>query len=143
MKNDINVAEIDLLSMERDIADIAPLFNEISDREKLGTPSPDIISAIYSEASSYTLRRRFEHKLRRVLRVAAAAAVVILVMAGGMRFNSVQEHNRREEVLNQLAIVSSEDGAIQQDSLGTSNAALAEMLMQMQGLDEETYFAVN
>ena len=135
--------EINILSLERDIVEIAPLFDEISDSEKLGSPAGSVINEIYAEAGRSILKRKFEHKMRVVMRVAAAAAVVVLIMDGGMRINERQKHNRRQEVLNQLCIVSSEDGELQESPSMESIEDLAEMLMEMQGFDEDSYFAVN
>ncbi len=143
MKNNDTYPEIDILSLERDIDKIAPLFDEFSEKRKPGTPADSVINKIYIEAGRSLLRRKFEHKLRRVLRVTAAAAVLALIMNGGMRINDRQENNRRQEVLNQLCIVSSEDGTLPEESMDSSTEDLAQMLMEMQGFDEDSYFAVN
>ena len=133
----------DILTLEREISEIQPFFDEITSNEKLGAPPADIINSINAEAKRQILRRRFEHKMRRFIRIAAAASMITLILAGGMHLSNVQENKRREEVLNQLCIVSSEDGVLQADSTEASTAALAEMLMEMQGFDEDSYFALN
>ena len=142
MKTSKNDFDLNTHSLEQDFLDIAPLFDDIVLNGKLGTPPLNIIENIYAEASRSTLKRRFEHKMRSVLRAAAGIAAVLLVMAGGIQFNSIQESNRRAEVLNQLCIASDTELGIEQ-SREYSNAALADLLMEMQGFDEETYFEVN
>ena len=145
MKNTEKYPEIDIFSLEKDIAEIAPLFDDIAESEKMGSPSENVINTIHAEAARSQLRRKFEHKLRRVMRVAAAAAVLVLILDGGLRINEHQENNRRKKLLNQLRIVSSEDGALPEDKTisDSSTEDIAEMLMEMQGFDEDSYFAVN
>lgn len=145
MKNTEKYPEINILSLEKDIAEIAPLFDDISDTPEICSPSDAVINNIHAEAERSLLRRKFEHKLRRVMRVAAAAAVLVLILDGGMRINKYQQNNRREKLLNELCIVSSKDGALQEDksTAASSTADIAEMLMEIQGFDEDSYFAVN
>jgi len=129
-------------SIERDLQEIAPLFDDICQNSKLGSPPPEVIATIQRAASKYSLRLKFVHRVRLVSRTAAAAAALALLLAGGVQINSVQKMNRRMEVINQLCIVS--DAALQKDeSIQASNATLADLLMAMQGFDAETYFAVN
>ncbi len=138
--------DINLFSLEKDISEIAPLFDAISENRKLGSPSVAILNRIHAEADRHLIKRKFQHKIRRVLRIAAAVAVLILVMDGGMLINERQQNNRRQELLNQLCIVSSDsenDTSVIKETTDSSTAALAEMLMEMQGFDEESYFAVN
>jgi len=142
MKTSTNDFDLDANTLDKDFQDLAPLFDDIVLNNKLGAPPSEIIENIYTEASRYALKRRFEHKMRRVLRAVAGVAAVLLVMAGGMQINSIQKTNRRIEVLNQLCIASDADLGIEQ-SREYSNAALADLLMEMQGFDEETYFEVN
>ena len=142
MKNIKTDFELNEAALEQDLQELTPLFDDIVSNRKLGTPPTNIIENIYSEASAYTLRRKFQHRLHRALRSVAAVAAIFLVVAGGIRINSVQQNNRRIEVINQLCIAS--DTALESDqSLESSNAALADLLMEMQGFDEETWFAMN
>ncbi len=129
-------------SIERDLQEITPLFDDLCQNSKLGSPPPAMIAKIHREASKYALRRNFAHRVHSVYRAAAAAAAIALLLAGGIQIHSAHKINRRMEVINQLCIVS--DTALQKDeTLSTSNASLADLLMTMQGFDAETYFALN
>lgn len=142
MKNTDLVVELNNTSFERDLEDITALFDDMTQNSRLGSPPLSVIENIHHAAHLQSLRIRFRRKVRQTLSSAAAVAALLLLMAGGMRINSVQQGHRRAEVLDQLCIVC--DTALQQDELPeTSNAALASLLMEMQGLDAETYFAYN
>jgi hypothetical protein len=126
-----------IASLEREIACVAPLFNDLC-----APPPAYVIDAINAEARRAMRRRSFERRVRRSLRFSAAAAAAALLLVRAMHVGTVRENSRREEVLNQLCIVSSEDGALPAGQTEASMAVLAEMLMEMQGLDEDTYFNV-
>lgn len=129
----------DIAALERAIERIAPLFDAICADAALGTPPAAIIESINAEARRSLRRRTLERKVRRSLRFAAAAAAVALVLGRAMHLNTVRDSNRREEVLNQL-IVASDNSTLLLDHTEASMTLLAEMLMEMQGLDEDSYF---
>lgn len=142
MKKKNQDAEYNITSFEQDLEEISALFDDIIQNNKLGTPRLEVIEKIHREAHSYSLKTRFRQRIRQSMRAAAAVAALLLLMAGGVRINSIQQGQRRAEVLNQLSIVC--DTTLLQDELPqTSNDALASLLMEMQGLDAETYFAYN
>ncbi|MDA3927253.1 MAG: hypothetical protein PF904_21490 [Kiritimatiellae bacterium] len=141
MKYSENNVDFDKITLEKDAEELAPLFDDIVINSKLGPPPPVMIEKIVAEASRYTLRRNFVYKMRRVFSSVAAAAALFLIIAGGIEINSIQQSNRRMVLMNQLCIVSNEsleNGQVQE----TSTDTLADLLMEMQGFDEDTYFAV-
>ncbi len=144
-KNNLPDPEINVLALQRDIEDIAPLFDDISGTERLGSPADSIINAIHAQAGRSLLQRKFRRRLQRVLRVAAAAAVLALIINSGIHINRNRENNRRQAVLNQLCIVSSESGTLQEERAmpDSTTEDLAAMLMEIQGFDADSYFAVN
>ncbi|MDD2599485.1 MAG: hypothetical protein PHO37_09705 [Kiritimatiellae bacterium] len=142
MENAHQNIELNNTSFERDLEQITALFDSLSQNPRLAPPPPAIIEKIHHEAHLHSLRLRFRHRMRQWVRITTAAAALLLLLAGGMRFNSVQQSNRRIEVINQLSIVCDTE-LLKDASLETSNAALANLLMEMQGLDAETYFAFN
>ena len=142
MKNENTCFDLNESRLELDFQEIAPLFDAITENSRLGTPSSKLIDNIYADASKYTLGLVFKRKLHRNLHLALTAAAVFLLISGGLRMHSVQQNNRRVEVLNQLCIAS--EAILERDeSPDASNAALADLLMEMQGFDEQTYFAIN
>jgi len=142
MKNENTYFDLNESRLELDFQEVAPLFDAITENSRLGTPSSELIDNIYSEASRFTPGLIFKRKLHRNLRVALAAAALFLLISGGLRMHSAQQNNRRIEVLNQLCIAS-EAVLERAESPDASNVALAELLLEMQGFDEQTYFAIN
>ncbi|MFA7173585.1 MAG: hypothetical protein WC340_09250 [Kiritimatiellia bacterium] len=142
MKNTDKKIELNDASFERDLEEITALFDGIYQKNKLGTPPLAVVEKIHHEAYLHSLRLRFRQKVRQTMRIAIAAAALLLLLAGGMRINSVQQSNRWIEVINQLCIVCDAE-LLKDESLEVSNAVLADLLMEMQGLDAETYFAFN
>jgi hypothetical protein len=140
--NDSNDPMEEIASLEREIARLAPLFDGLGAQAALAPPPACVIDAINAEARRSIRRRSFERRVRRCLRFSAAAAAAALLLVHAMHVSTERENSRREEVLNQLCIVSSEDGALPAGQTEASMAVLAEMLMEMQGLDEDTYFNV-
>lgn len=142
MKTDNADFDLNERRLELDFQAVTPLFDSITEHSRLGSPSSEVIDNIYSEASSHTLGLVFKRKLHGYLRIAIASAAMLVILLGGLQMHSTQQNRRRIEVLNQLCIAS--DAVLErEESPDSSNAALAELLMEMQGFDEQTYFAIN
>lgn len=142
MKNTDKKIELNDASFEHELEEITALFDGISLNNRLGTPPLAVVERIHHEAHLQALRFRFKQRVRQWTRVAIAAAALLLLLAGGMQINSIQQSNRRIEVINQLSIVRDTE-LLKDASIEASNATLADLLMEIQGLDAETYFAFN
>ncbi len=135
--------ETEVLEFEREMSAVTGLFSSDMLEQHYGSPAELVIDSIHADARRYVMRRRFRSNIRFLVRLTASAAAVLLLYAGVSHLQSERDLNRHRIILNQLCIVSSEDEMLPNRQDATSTAALAALLLQMQGLDEESYFTLN
>ena len=89
--------EKDVLALEKESQE---LLSSIFDVQQLDPPA-EIIDAINAEARRYILMRKFNRRLRFMMKTAALAAGIMLVISGGFHINnSHSKLDRHQVVLN-------------------------------------------
>jgi hypothetical protein len=135
--------EAEVLEFEREMSAVTGLFSSDLLEQYCDSPAEAVIDSIHTEARRSALRRRFRSKIRFLMRLTASVAAIFLLYAGLSNLQAERDLNRHRIILNQLCIVSSEEEMLPNREDATSTAALAALLLQMQGLDEESYFTIN
>jgi anti-sigma factor RsiW len=120
-------------SLEKDLAEIAPLVRE--GYRQLGGPSARVEEAIREAARKQAARRkaRLAWPLARSL---AAAAALVLLLGGG----ALQLHLSREAEL-QAEAAARRLAAERRAAAGETSAGFANILLEIQGLNEEGFFS--
>ena len=122
----------------RDLDAIAPLVKESFAR--MDGPSRHVLQAIHDEAVAQSIRRAANHRFSFTVRFAGAAAVLVLLC--GVLLQSWRSwHNGRHDVQTvQLLRISTQDSSSTDYELADSSE-LDSFLLNMQGLDHDSYFS--
>ena len=130
MKTQIPFTEIDRL--EKELAEITPLVRQGFSR--VGGPSQRAEEAIRAEARRLASKKpgRLSWPLYRTL---AAAAAFALLMGGSIQLHLSRQADLRDEVANRIA-----SEAAQSATATESTPGLANLLLEIQGLNEDGFF---
>jgi hypothetical protein len=121
----------------RDLDALAPLVKEGFAR--MEGPSPRVLHAIHAEAVAQSIRRTAHHRLWFTVRFAAAAVLILLCGASLQSWRSW--HNGRHDVQTvQLLRISTQDSG-STDHVLADSSELDSFLLNMQGLDHDSYFS--
>ena len=109
--------------------------------ERIGGPSDRVLDAIHAEAVKVAAEKRGPSRLHVIFRRLAAAAVFALLLTGSFQtYQRYQKDMIHEQALTLLRISSAiEDDA--GDVSASDSAELANILLTMQGLDQDSYFS--
>ncbi|MEI7946119.1 MAG: hypothetical protein WCJ02_05460 [bacterium] len=122
----------------RDLDTIAPLVKEGFAR--MEGPSPRVLQAIHDEAVAQPIRRAANCRLSFTVRFAVAAAVLVLLC--GVSLQSWRSwHNGRHDVQTVQLLRISTQGSSSADYELADSSDLDSFLLNMQGLDSDTYFS--
>lgn len=126
---------VDALALERELSEIAPVVKR--GFRSAGEPSARVTDAIRREAQACAQRHQSRHRFH-MFRVLAAAAVLMILVGGTIQFQLLrQEEQRALNVAQQLARV---ERAQKSKEAAESQDGLANVLLEIQGLNEETFF---
>lgn len=121
--------------VENELRALAPLVREAFDH--VGGPSPAVIGAIRAEARRHTFRRMRARRLAPLFRSLAVAAGLALLLTGAFQLHvSAVEGRHAQDVARLLHL-----GAAQPSSGAPDSSALANSLLDIQGLSEEAFLA--
>jgi hypothetical protein len=124
---------IDAISLERELEAIAPLVQ--TGLSRVGGPSDRVIRAIHDEAVARALTQR--RQWTPLFRVVAAAASLLILLGGALQFHFARQAGVQAQTL-QLVLHIGAPHAVAGPVDGTTE--LANRLLNIQGLDEETFF---
>jgi hypothetical protein len=125
----------DIAALEKELAEIAPRVRQ-SFRE-VGGPSRPVEEAIRREARAVAGRKgnRFAWPLYRTV---AAAAGFALLLGGAVQVHLVHRASHNDQAVHHILNIGATQASNEHSSEGP--AALANRLLDIQGLDEEGFF---
>lgn len=108
---------------------------------RAGGPSDRVLAAIRAEAVRVAAGKRKASRLHVVFRRLAAAAVFAVLLAGSLQvYQQQQQQSAHRQAVALLRICSATDDGAGVVALDDT-AALAQFLLMMQGLDQDTFFS--
>ena len=127
-------------SLLRDLEALAPLVK--SGFARMEGPSSRVLQAIHEEAVAQSIRRSARVRFSFTLRFAAAAAAAAVVLLCGGSLQAWRAwHNGRDNVQTVQLLRISTQGSASTDHELADSSELASFLLNMQGLDHDSYFS--
>ena len=120
----------EIADLEKELAELAPLVRQ--GFRQVGGPSQRVEEAILAESRRLAGKKQGHWPLYRTL---SAAAAVALLMGGSIQLHLSRQADLRDEVANRIA-----SEAAQSTTATESTPGLANLLLEIQGLNEDGFF---
>lgn len=124
---------VDTIDLEKEVAAISPLIRDGLSR--MEGPSETVLRAIHEEAVSHVFSQR--RNRAPFLRVLAAAASLVLLLGGAVQVHLAREAGAKAQTLKLVLHIGAPHAA---NAPVDGTTDLAKRLLNIQGLDEETFF---